>query len=277
MRKALSLYLLGLFLSSSFLYALNLNEAINYKDKWNEPASHYEVRLEGKKYQVYVSGDRINIAGRGEDVFDGAAKIELGEIREVLFANTDEDSCDELLVVYIEKGCTAGGLALYDWIDDRYELVSAFRGKDYLPFMLRGGDIDNDGQLEVMVGLFNRAMSDESRYAKKFHIFNVQDNRLTPQWFTEREYIDFRVVNIKGENQLLEIRNEGGVYRSNLFSWDKFGLWLDETVFISRIPFHFDCEYSDKVIIENAKGKRVEVYNRNSLVSTRLFRGKNER
>ncbi|OIO32073.1 MAG: hypothetical protein COS94_04090 [Candidatus Hydrogenedentes bacterium CG07_land_8_20_14_0_80_42_17] len=186
--------------------------------------------------------------------------------------NTDNDSLLELAVSWKNDSGT-GGVTLLKREGVFFKEVSKYSEKNYTPFFVRTGDIDNDRKIELLVGAFDRAIGGRNGFTKKIHIFKIEENSLKPFWFSEREYDDFECVRIGEKNYLLELKKVDGNTSVSIFLWDSFGLWQSHS-FISSVPLSIE-RIHDEILLKGENGKYLEFFELDGKISVRIY-GVNE-
>lgn len=137
-------------------------------------------------------------------------------------------------------------------------LLSSFLRERYKPFAVRAGDIDHDGRAEILIGLHDRARRG-SHDAMKLHIFSYRAGHLTPLWFTDRDYGWFDVIPVNGRSLLATIERRPGGNGLCLWEWTEFGFWLNETLFVSDVPFTAEVDGTE-LRVTNPTGRAITFY-----------------
>lgn len=172
----------------------------------------------------------------------------------VLSADLDGDGRKEEIRLLLERRTGRGGVAVYSDGDEQ----SRFLRKDYFPFSAVVGDIDNDGDAEVLIGLYDRSKDRSGRFAMKLHVFDYEAGRLKPRWFTDREFEWFGVVRQGDRNLLAVTERSGDRWSLRTWKWQDFGFWLEEPIFVSEEPFSCDT-IENGLVATSTGGRRIEV------------------
>lgn len=180
------------------------------------------------------------------------------EVRDIATGDLDNDSQPETVIVFLNRKARSGGLLVLSPRGEEYVPISDFQRRDYLPFLVRIGDVNNDGRNEILVGLFDRALTAKRVFSMKLHVFVWQGGRLQPLWFTARSYDDFAVRPLDGLNRLVELRRGDRSTRLAFFTWTRFGLWLDDSLVIDRSGLTLD-HGSSGVALRDQRGRRVTI------------------
>ncbi len=246
-------------------------ETLNAADAWRirDVRTGVAARLaDGRTVTVSADSEMLVVRVEGEEVQSWPAEV-------LDLACIDPDGRGEpFLVAALRAGRGRGRLAWWRWENGGFAPGGSYAPEGYMPFMLRAGDVDDDGRTEILAGVYDPALGGRPGYSMKLHVFDVLERRLVPQWFSERRFEDFRVVNIGGRNRLLSVERHGAGSRVNLFAWDGFGFWLDETLFTSDVPVGID--HAAAGVVLEGRGRKVEVFESDDGFATRLIAGGND-
>lgn len=231
-----------------------------YLSVGSRPAGAFTGRIAGLPCSLMVDPKQnLLVRQSGTRLFATGLDPRRAQIKDIALADLDGDGTDELLLAVAVKP-ERGGVLIYAWDGrlSRYRQLAGFTEEDYFPFLIRAGDIDNDGASEVVLGLWASSMKDPRNYARKLHVFDFTENELVPQWFSERIFSDFRIVRLGDTNRILETRESANRWTVNIFSWHRFGFWLDERLFVTDQPVYLD-DVDGRALIRNHAGRTVEV------------------
>lgn len=180
-----------------------------------------------------------------------------------LVVDADRDGVEEVFTLTWDEASGEGGIRITTPGDTGEILRSEFRRKNYRPFLIRSGDIDNDGEIEIAVGLFDRWRVNRPQNVMKIHLFDYHDGRLAPLWFSERKFDDFRIASLSGKNRLVELRKEGGSAVVRVFTWNHFGFWRTGRPLVSRQDVALDASGDTLTLCDRKSGKaaRLEMEN----------------
>jgi len=196
--------------------------------------------------------------GRNQKALARYVSLPGREVRDIATGDLDNDSQPETVIAFLNRPARSGGLLVLSPRGEEYVPIADFQQRDYLPFLVRIGDVNNDGRNEILVGLFDRALTAKRSFSMKLHVFAWQEGRLLPLWFTARTYDDFVVRPLDGRNRLVELRHGKRSTRLAFFTWTHFGLWLDDALVIDRSGLTLD-HGSSGVALRDQRGRRVTI------------------
>lgn len=93
-------------------------------------------------------------------------------------------------------------------------------------YKMKVADINNDGRVDVLVGVIKKTRMDSVR-RKRVFIYNLYKGKISPLWLGSRfgfPITDFEVLNEKGVNKILTTeRDKSGKLLKALYKWKGFG------------------------------------------------------
>ncbi len=96
----------------------------------------------------------------------------------------------------------------------------------YPVFRMDVGDVNEDGQPEILLGL-NKATHFDSVSRNRLFIYKIYENKIRPLWLGSSigiPLIDFKTVEMDGKNLVKCLVKDRDTYAVALYAWRRFGL-----------------------------------------------------
>jgi poly-gamma-glutamate capsule biosynthesis protein CapA/YwtB (metallophosphatase superfamily) len=105
-------------------------------------------------------------------------------------------------------------------------LQASLDGHDYFsPWKIDLFDVDNDGNPEIILGVYKSTRYDEKKENRLF-VFNREKDYMYPKWLGSKlayPFIDFKIDKSLGGLILLEDLDDNKAYKIALYKWNGFG------------------------------------------------------
>lgn len=152
----------------------------------------------------------------------------------------------------------SGGQAVLESRNSEWEVFSFLEQADYFPFRVRGGDVDNDGRDEIVVGVFRPSKTGRDGYMMDVHVFEPQPGVFHAKWLTEsRPFADLDLVELGGRWMVIFLRQLHDESRVDLLSWNGFNFWVEERfAFLGNVSL---SRVDGMPAISSPEGRRVQL------------------
>lgn len=185
--------------------------------------------LYGNDLLVSLGSDKVHIYTMDKKKLDD---YEVGgdkeEIMSYDFKDVDKDGKTDILLLLKNNNEEYGSLVKIYSFDEGLKEICSMDFSDYKPWKIQGCDVDDDGIVEVSVGVFKKTQFHQIE-AKRPFIFNFGRGKLTPKWRGSRlskPFDDYIFVDIdydmKDEIAAIEYL-ENGMKVINTYDWNGFG------------------------------------------------------
>lgn len=203
----------AIFLISLFIHLFNSN-------------NEYSLRLPTNKYDLFIFKNKVVLKDSIKQQSD-TLKFNKNEIKSFAL---NKDSTYFFLIIGNKKNFFGNKLIIYKIGNSKFENLGNFVNMGQNPWKVRVGDLNNDGILEIIVGVWKKVHT-EKKYRRRIFIYSFCNDSLKPIWLSSRlssPLLDFEIFDFnkdkKDELIALELQRNK-LKRISVYYLGNFGLY----------------------------------------------------
>lgn len=186
------------------------------------------LKSKSSNYAVLILSGSIEIYREGKYISCYDVEPQGHEIMDSFISDLGNDGNDEIFLLLKNPGSVHGDVVLILSYDGGFHEVSKNSFKNINPWKIRVCDVDGDGEKEISLGAYTKAIFHKA-YSKRPFIYNFHQGKFYPKWLGSRlskpfeDYI-FSDIDRDGMDELLAVEIlKDGSKEINSYKWKGFG------------------------------------------------------
>lgn len=159
----------------------------------------YLIHLPSKSYDLFVFRNKIVFKDFTKKNCD-TIKFNKNEIKSFAL---NKDSTYFSLIIGNKKKFFGYELIIYKIKNNKFENLGNFLNQGQNPWKVRLGDLNNDGIIEIVVGVWKKVYT-EKKYRRRLFIYSLWRDNLKPIWLSSSlssPLLDFELLDINNDNR----------------------------------------------------------------------------